>query len=217
MTRAPLAGLRIAVDVQHLYRRSHAGDRGAVFTLPNGTHVTEAHAATQYAGALASELRAGGADVLTNDATAGVLVGDYWTRNRQAAAWRAHAYLACHVNAGGGRYARTCRMAGEYVPGAAFVDAFDLSAAILRALAAGLVEISSGSATVLRRGERGAVCIQSFNGPGLVLEPFFGDSLAHQGLLVAPGVQAVGMAIAAGVESWWVARKWPPSAGRQSW
>lgn len=195
--------LKVAVDVQHLYRPSHPGDQGSVYHLPNGTTVTEAHATTIYAAGICHELQAHGVPVLTNDPARGVLVGDYWTRCRAAARWEASVYLACHLNAGGGDYAALEMMSGRYDASLCASIARELSNASSKRSARGVL---SWRAPLLNRGERGAVCIESFPGPAIILEPFFGDSLSAD-LLLAPDVLAeLGKAIAEGVMVWWSAR-----------
>lgn len=193
-----LAGLRVAVDVQHLYRKSHPRDRGACFTLAGGFKVDEAEAATRYALALTAWLAARGADVLTNASPA--LRGEYPERNEVAKHWGAHVYLACHLNAGRGSYARL-----EYIAGAAAVP---LAQAIEAELVADFPEILSANLVALSPGQRGAVCIEEFrrDRPALILEPFFGDNPRMQGLMTTARLLAIGEAIGAGVAKWWEQR-----------
>ncbi len=198
MLESRLAGLTVAVDVQHLYRPSHPGDQGSVYTDAAGFHVTEAHLATVYALGLAQWFQFRGARVLTNSPARAVLVGDYWTRNAQAAAYGASVYLACHVNAGGGRYG-----AVEYMkdtPGGA------LALAIGATLPRAVPEILGCKAIALARGDRGAVCIEGFLprcGAAVILEPFFGDTPAHRPLWASPQLAVIAAAIGDGVARWW--------------
>ena len=206
MLETRLAGLTVAVDIQHAYRDSHAGDEGAVFTDAAGGHTTEVQLSTVYAIALATWFRARGATVITNDRKAGTLFGEYWTRNHQAAAYGACVYLACHVNAGGGKYAACEYMNGT--PGAA------LSLAILAMLPGWAPEIHGSVSKPLSRGERGAVCIEAFpadKGAAVILEPFFGDCPAHRPLWAAPRLQRLAGAIGEGVARWWVSTWLAPS------
>lgn len=215
-----LEGLSVAIDVQHLYRASHPNDQGTVYTDAKGQHVTEAHLATLYAIAMADWFRTRGATVWTNETNrvvpgaasgpagpvplGGLLVGEYWTRNRQAANLGAMAYLACHVNAGGGRYA-----AVEYLAGTA---GDRLAASILDQLPAAAPELVGSRTVALIPGARGAVCIESFHpGPlpavepraAVILEPFFGDCTALRPLWAADRLQRIGWAIGEGVARWW--------------
>jgi len=190
-----LVGLRVAIDVQHLYRESHRGDEGSVYTDAAGRHTTEAHLSTVYAIAAAGWLRERGAVVYSNDSKLGLLVGEYWTRNHQAEQWGVHAYLACHVNAGGGRYA-----AVEYMGGTA---ADRLVSSILPQLAAAMPELTGTRSVVLQRGQRGAVCIESFHGSAVILEPFFGDCPQLRPLWASDRLQRIGWAIGEGVARWW--------------
>ena len=193
-----LAGLTVAVDVQHVYRPSHPTDEGSIFTDAAGQHITEAHLSAVYAIALCSWLKDRGATVITNDRATGRLVGEYWTRNHQAAAWGACAYLACHVNAGGGKYATVEYMSSQ--PGAA------LALAVLAMLPGAAPELVGSRARALSRGDRGAVCIESFppdRGAAVILEPFFGDCPAHRPLWAAPRLAGLAGAIGEGVARWW--------------
>jgi hypothetical protein len=194
-----LADLRIAIDVQHLFKRFHTADRGTLYTLASGLHIYESQAALAYAAAAVSWLEARGAAVLTNHPTQNVLVGSYSSRNRAAVAWRANAYLACHVNAGGGNYASLEYMVGG--PGQ------QLGALIGDALLRACPEVVSVRTPALSRGQRGSVCIEGFPGAGLILEPFFGDYARHQVLFGGPRLVAIGEAIGAGVAAWWERRR----------
>ena len=194
-----LTDLRVAVDVQHLYRVNRPRDRGAVFRLADGSKITEAHAATLYAQALTQRFRDHGASVLTNDPVRGVLVGYYSTRNRAAGLWGAHVYLACHLNAGGGSYALCEAMSAT------------IGVGLAKHVATGLAEacpgIQFGRTATLHHGERGAVCIERVpaSTAAVLLEPFFGDSLPHQYLFAAHQLVRIGETIARSVADWWLA------------
>lgn len=193
-----MAGARVVVDVQHLYRTgAHLGDRGSVFALKNGTHVAEASLATTYAAALVAGLRERSAAVLTNLPTRGILVGPYSRRNYEANAFDAHVYLACHVNAGGGTYGR-----GEYMAG---TGAQLASQRIGIAVTATFPEIRSWQCTPLSPGQRGTVCVEGVDAKrvAIILEPFFGDCPAHEPMMGAGALQGLGAAIAAGLAEWW--------------
>lgn len=200
-------GLRVAVDVQHLYRASHPNDRGTIFKLVGGTTVAEAALATGYAQALAEHLRARGATVFVNNPATGMLCGYYSTRNRQAAGLGVHAYLACHVNAGRGGYALLEYMDPQ-APGRGSGPGVVGAARLANWIGASLDQFPAvlGYRTnALRHGQRGAVCIEGC-GPAvaaLVVEPFFGDNPGHQALVSAAGLASVGEVIGQGVASWW--------------
>jgi N-acetylmuramoyl-L-alanine amidase len=197
------------VDVQHLYRVGlHARDRGTRFRLANGTTVWEADAATHYAQALTQELRDRGAFVLTNDPVRKWLTGYYSARNRQATAWGAKLYLACHLNAGGGSCSRVEVMRAR--PAGTATAAIQLAGWIHGALGA-LPQIRLGHTVVLNHGERGAVCIEGVGPwiPALLLEPFFGDTPKMQDLLGGAELATVGKLIGQGVAAWWRATRAP--------
>ncbi len=194
-----LAGLRVVVDVQHLYRTgSKATDRGAQFKTAAGLKITEAAAAQQYAAALCSWLAERGAAVLTNEPTRGILVGPYSTRNNAANAYNAHLYLACHVNAGGGAY-----FAGEFMVGTGGQAVADAIGAVV--LERFKPDVQGKRSVPLTHGQRGAVCIEAVqrNRQALILEPFFGDRQEHRRFLEGPALKAMGEAIGAGVAAWW--------------
>lgn len=194
------SGLRVVVDVQHLYREKP--DRGSVFTLANGLTTTEAGAALIYGAAITAHLLELGAQVMTNDASRGILVGPYSRRNAVAAGWGANAYLACHVNAGGGSYA-----AVEYM-------STTVGAALASSLANKIrecfpLDLTGGRTVPLSSSSRGAVCIErnASSCAAVICEPFFGDNPRHQHLLSAPRLVTLGEAIAEGVVGWWKARQ----------
>lgn len=210
-----IGGVRIVVDVQHLYRNTHPHDRGTVYTLGDGTHVTEAHCTTIYAAALVAKLKAHGADVLTNDPVRGILVGPYSRRQRFANAW-AHLlerptpplYLACHLNAGRGSYATIEMMAAHR--DAAFGQW------LTSYLSRDFPEILSGRTVGLAPGERGAVCIEGFDGPAAILEPFFGDNPAQQRLMEPPRLVQLGNTLGAAIAMWFMGSPRAATPGLQS-
>jgi N-acetylmuramoyl-L-alanine amidase len=194
-----LSGMKVALDVQHLYRPNHPSDQGTVYHLANGyansSSITEAHCTLIYAGAIHEFLASWGAEVLTNDAGAGVLTGFYSQRNHAAGLWGADLYLACHLNAGGGSYAAIEMMAAHRDD--------RLTGFIGTELTQSVPEIRSSRAVGLGQTDRGAVCIRDCSCPAAILEPFFGDTPSQQGLMAAGRLLEVGQAIARGVGSWW--------------
>lgn len=198
--RDRLTGLRILVDVQHLYKKHRPGDRGALFTLADGRHVWEAQAASGYAAALVGFLQERGAKVVTNDPQRGLLVGTYSNRNLWANAYHAHAYLACHVNAGGGHYAMC-----EYLVGGG-------GASLGSSIGASLIQdfgllLELNRMVPLSPGQRGYACIGAVQAPccPVLLEPFFGDHRPSQELFAADRLVALGRSIGEGVARWWEA------------
>lgn len=196
-----LEGLRVVVDVQHLYRWNKPNDRGSLFTLENGTHVWEADAALIYADALADRLEAQGVPVFRNDPIRGLMVGPYQTRNNAGSAWGATAYLACHLNAGRGAYALLEVMEGRDDR---------LAQAIGERLVA-IPELTRYERRWLKQEDRGSVCIRFVKEtiPTVLCEPFFGDQPAHQPLLAFGRLRELGETMALGVEDWWKTRTLP--------
>lgn len=199
-TPGRLAGLKVALDVQHLWKpKPRDRDRGAIFVLPDGSHVAEADAALIYAGAAARWLCDRGAEVLENQPGQGIFVGTYRQRNFAAVAWGASCYLACHLDAGGGHYALFEAMS---------VTAGEGLAAVLARIPMAVPELGKGKTVALHSGERGAACIEHCGAvPAVICEPFFGDHPATQPLLALPGLVRVGEAIAMGVAAWWEGRR----------
>jgi len=198
MRQTSLSDLRVAVDVQHLYKPGQPNDHGAKFRLGDGTSVTEAQGTLIYAHALTDWLRWRGATVLANDPVRGVFVGTYGQRNRAAWSWGAHLYLACHLNAGGGSYALCEYMKGR--PGET------VAKEILLCLTSGFPEITTGRILELNPGQRGEVCVRGCDtlAPALILEPFFGDTPAHQPLLSVLELALLGRTIGRGISEWWL-------------
>lgn len=192
-----LAGLKVAVDVQHLYRPHKPRDQGAEFVLRDGTRITEAAGVLQYAAALVLALEAWGAMVLRNNPQTKTLFGHYSTRNREANGWDADAYLACHLNAGRGSYAAMEHLAGT--AGALLGDELG------RRLTTVFPEILNAKTVPLVRGQRGAVCVQECKPwvAAVIVEPFFGDNPAHQSLLAPARLKLLGETLAEGVARWW--------------
>jgi len=202
LLRLRLEGLRVAVDVQHLYKSSNPADRGAVFELTGGFHLAEAQAATVYAQALCAWLKARSAKVLTNEPARSVLVGSYYRRQKEAESWGADAYLACHVNAGRGSYARL-----EYALGAAGGSA--LCSRLGARLCDDFREILNYDVLPLGPKDRGYICIGGLSRAraAVLVEPFFGDNPGQQALLTTPRLVAVGESIGEGVARWWEAAR----------
>lgn len=194
-----LSGLKVILDIQHLYRPAHPDDHGTRFTLGDGTHIYEAAAATAYAQAAGHYLSVRGARVLTNDPVSGYLTGPYSRRHKTVNRFVPHAYLACHVNAGGGTY---------YLGGYTFGNGNGqrLSVAIGDAVSHELPAIYPPRTQGLVHGMRGAVCIAGVSEPtaAVLLEPFFGDRASHSSILTPPKVVRLGEAIGRGIASWWM-------------
>lgn len=200
-----LEGLRVAVDVQHLYREGeHARDRGSVYTLKDGLVVVESDAVMIYAQSLAAALRELGATVWSNDPAQRLLIGPYTRRHRDAANLGANLYLACHLNAGRGSYALA-----EYAALGPWVRQSNrLATEVVQALDREFTQVTRGIVRGLGNGERGAVCIRSFDrGPAVLLEPLFGDHPMHQQLLDHASLKSIGLSIARSVTTWWAATR----------
>ncbi len=178
----------------------HAQDRGTIYALANGTHIAEADAATLYAAGLVAWLKARGASVLTNDLLSGALIGPYSRRNLIACQWGADCYLACHLNAGGGSYAAIEYMAGT--------PSGVLASSIGSHIINDFPLIGRSRSVDLIRGQRGAVCIEGVvgNRAAVILEPFFGDTVAVQEMFQPQKLHQLGETIGEGIAQWWERR-----------
>jgi len=191
---------RVVVDVQHAFRGGrHANDRGAVFVRSNGLKVSEVDLALEYAKAIADELRSRGrAEVLVNNPSTGLFCGPYQRRQESANRMGAAAYLACHVNAGRGSYARIGFTAARSIGLANEIR--------------GSIEdwfgdtLSSVQVKPIAQTDRGSVCVRFATCPAVLLEPFFGDNPLHLADLgSAMGLRDLGHLVGAGVLRWWEA------------
>ena len=168
-------------------------DPGATF----GT-LRETDLAAAYVDAAAAILREHGHDVEL------LSHGPYEDRHDAAVALaRRHggrvAYVAAHVNAGGGTYALV-EYDARSIRGAQLAD---VVAGELRCLPGILASRTRG----LSAGERGFVCIDGiYAGPAglsaVLFEPGFIDAPAHASLWTPDGLARVGRALAMGLDAW---------------
>ena len=193
----------VILDRQHAGKRSSPNDVGATFDL-DGDGVRgeagerEIDLTAGYIAAAAVSLRTTGHTVHLIDS------GDYDERHlaaikiaKAAPALRC-AYIACHVNAGGGKYGLI-----EYdvrsIKGAQLADEL--------AFALGMLEVGRGRTKGLGAADRGWVCIGGiYAGPsnlsGVIYEPFFCDYVGHRPLMSPAGLVRVGHALADGCTGW---------------
>jgi len=214
-----LQGLRVALDVQHLFRDPpHEKDRGAVFRVPvegyaKGMTIRETDVTTAYVDAAAAMIAARGGRAFTNDVARGVMVGPYSRRHRAAASWAVHAYVACHVNAGGGSYALA--LFNRHAPrGRAFAQALARAMRDVAVMQPG-APIIDHVARAVGPGDRGWSCIGGFGvterpetPAAAIFEPCFGDNPRHHGLILSPGPsQVIALGLVRGLEAWWKAAR----------
>lgn len=203
------AGLTIW-DRQHAGKRTRPTDMGAAADIDGDGQIEvwerEAELTPIYAEAGMAELtRLGLASHFIDPKGAG-LQADYPARHREAVAlaqdrsWTA--YLACHLNAGGGNYGLV-----GYVPGSTRGRA--LAEAIAAELQASVHVISRCRVEALAGNwARGLPTIggaMSTSAPwlaGVLLEPLFVDAPEHQSYIHQGGLTEVGRAIARGVRRW---------------
>jgi len=194
------------MDWQHVGKPDRPSDRGAAFDVDGdgviGRYETEAGAVARYwleAQAWAADRKI---DVIP------MADGRYSDRharaNSYAAAWRSSssragrvAYLACHANAGAGRY------------GALFYDARSRGGLALAGALAGelrkLEELGDTRVIACGPGDRPFTTIAGvYSGApvGVCLEPGFLDGPEHRALWTPDGAERLGRAIAAGLDAW---------------
>lgn len=190
-------------DVQHAGRASRPGDMGAAYDL-DGDGVTgeqgerEVDLVRAYVEAAQAALERCGVEVRVLSS------GEYGQRHLEAGnlarvfAGRA-VYLACHLNAGRGRYALV-RPDYRSQRGRLFASTM---ARHLRAVP----ELDDCRIWPLTSTDRGWACIDGIwsapaNLCGLLLEPYFLDGPTHRRLTTLQGTREVGAAVAAAVEEW---------------
>lgn len=196
--------LRVALDVQHLFRPAHPNDRGAIFRTSRGTLASEGELALGYTAAARRELERNNALVFTNHPLTVAnktphLVGPYSRRALDAELLEADVYLACHVNAGAGKYARCSSDGWRRGP--------TLASSIGQAISSEFpMVVTYHQVVALRRGDRGWPCIGLVRQPctAVLLEPFFGDNPRHLAAIGSPaGLERLGRAVASAVLRWW--------------
>lgn len=185
--------MRVILDRQHLGKPSKPNDHGAVNGELRETDLTSAYIEH----ARDAILEAGGTVYTITD-------GEYGDRHKRAVAWAKQgsgpcAYVACHINAGGGKYALT-----EHDARSAGGKSLAWSVVTETAKMAGIV---GGKVVALKDGERGLVCIDGiYAGPagmsGIIYEPGFIDFAGHADLWTPAGLRLVGQALAKGVMAW---------------
>lgn len=212
----------LILDIQHTGRKSRPGDLGAAYDLDSDGHPGEpgerevdlvrGYVTAAYAYANDRDLHG---VVLTE--------GEYGTRHERAIKI-AHenpgirwAYLACHTNAGGGRYALIRpdyrSKGGLAAPVGISLGALPEIAQVRYdplypiAMAAKANRRDVSTADKVAWWTRGWSCIDGiYAGPsnlcGVLVEPFFGDSTAHKPLTTPEGLARVGRALVDGVIAW---------------
>lgn len=184
----------VILDRQHRGRARKPNDSGAVYGP-----LVEADLVEQYISFAMLELTALGHSCMQ------LMTGEYSERHVQAINLaKGHGgrtlYLACHVNAGGGRYALV-----EYDIRSGKGKAF--ASLLAREFPRHLNEASLGKTVALSTGERGHICIAGiYSGPadmcGVIVEPGFIDSVTHAPLWAPDGLQRIGKAIAHACDIW---------------
>jgi len=157
---------RIGIDVQHLGKVNKPFDRGASHGGYN-----EADLVLKYATLTFQELTRQGYEVFL------ITSGTYAERHDWINRHGIDLYLACHLNAGGGRYSLV-----EY-----YHDAGQRTREIARIMADNFRTILGTSAAKIweiPKDGRGAACLKGTRPSALLLEPLFIDNEAHLSIAV---------------------------------
>lgn len=85
--------MKVALDIQHMYKSSQPDDKGR---FAYGIH--EADIVKDYMHKTAFLMQQKGIDVIINDWDKKILIGDYWQRHQYANSHDAHLYIAGHLN-----------------------------------------------------------------------------------------------------------------------
>jgi len=193
-------------DIQHVGRPSRPGDLGAACDLDGDGVVEpderEVALVRQYVAEARTRLEAAGVRVVVLEH------GEYRERHAQAGeearGARRAAYVACHVNAGGGDYGLVV-FDGRSVLGRALADRL-CEALVMRCRPPLTRAVTSWTASASDASPypRAWSCIQGiYRGPaglsGCLYEPFFLDRPDHAALATEDGLRRVGAALAAGV------------------
>ena len=103
-------------------------------------------------------------------------------------------YLACHLNAGGGKYSLVeyCYNAGQLTREIAKIMADNFKSRL---------GTSEGKVIEIPQGGRGEVCIEATRPPALIMEPLFMDNDTHLHIAVEK-YDAIAMAIVGAVKSY---------------
>jgi len=188
--------LTVILDYQH-FGKPGKNDKGA---FANGKHETDL--TWKYIEAAKAELKSKGHRVVV------LKSGYYGTRHRRAIALagnnpeRMHAYIACHVNAGGGDYS-VCLYDHRSKNGIELAD--DVRTELGKAFPQIRRHLTKPASPVAWT--NGFNTIKGvFAGPsnlsGVCFEPAFIDNLKHQSCLTPDGLERMGRALAAGCIAW---------------
>jgi N-acetylmuramoyl-L-alanine amidase len=153
---------RIVLDVQHMGKPNKPADRGASH---NGYQ--EADLALNYATLAFQELTTKGYETFL------ITSGTYAERHVWVNRHGIDLYLACHLNAGGGRYSLV-----EH-----YYDAGQRTREIAKIMAENFKTVlgtSAGKVWEIPKDGRGAVCLSGTRPSALLLEPLFIDNPQHQ-------------------------------------
>ncbi len=185
---------RVVLTIGHAGRPNKAGDRGAAFGGREEVEVT-----ARYVLAMDQELRRLGVECLP------LMGGGYAEHWAQANNWGAHAYLNCHVNAGGGDYGAVF-YDHRSVKGAALAEAIAAKSRTMLPWPWKALACRPDTNGVPRDGDFAEAfsCISGVQAPAICLEPYFIDGPMREGFVGM--LDQTGWAVARGIAAWLGAR-----------
>jgi N-acetylmuramoyl-L-alanine amidase len=156
--------MRIVLDIGHIFKISAPHDEGAVFG-----NLIERKLAAQYAITAKYLLR--NHSVFMTDPTQGILVGDYHTRITWANNNKIDLYVACHINAGGGKYGLVEITDDGHKKSKTVADEACKQMQTFLGY-----DQSHTKIFTLSKADRGYSCIGGLSMPAIIFEPYFIDS-----------------------------------------
>ena len=196
------------LDHQHIGKPTRQDDEGAAFDVDGDGRVEQSEheeaLVEQYMSAINNELVRQGHHVVWLSS------GEYHERHAIAGEWcklprwerQRVAYLACHINAGGGGYGLVGHDHRSTLGASLAHDIAASMVSMIPPLSGVRVEAASPSAWKnVHYTIRGIYGIQAPIA-GVCLEPCFIDSPAHAELLTPAGLRTIGDAVARGVIDW---------------
>ncbi len=174
---------RIVLDVQHIGQPQKPMDRGACYK-----EFREADLTLKYAALAFQQLTGLGYETFL------VTSGTYQERHEWINRHDIELYLACHLNAGGGRYSLVeyCYNARQPTREIAKIMADSFKSSL---------GTSEGKVIEIPKGGRGEICIENTRPSALILEPMFIDNDTHLRIAVEKP-EAIAMAIVETVKSY---------------
>jgi len=184
--------MKVALDVQHMYKNSHPNDRGERLY---GLYETEI--VKNYMSKAKILLEAKGIEVCMSDPGKKILVGDYWERHAFANDNHVHLYLAGHMNTDITQ--KDCGIVEHTVHAGRETVIF---AHILKNRIKENLNIGEVVLKTLAEKEIGYACIAGLRMPAVLIKPLSLHNHNHIELLKKEGVYLIAETIADAIEEY---------------